>query len=450
VKYLGLMLALGFALCAGRADSQTLTTLVQFNGIGGTASGQYPYGSLTLVGTRLYGTTSEGGANGLGAVFSVGTNGTNYQNLVSSFTGEGGTASSTDPQGNLTLVGTALYGTTAFGGASNGTVFSVGTDGTNFQNRVSFTGTGGTASGYEPVGSLTPAFSGLWVYGMTRSGGADNDGTVFSLGTNGGSYQNLVSFTGSGGAASGAYPGGSLTLVGTNLYGMTSGDYSGGYGNIFSVGVNGASYQNLVSFTGSGGAASGAYPGGSLTLIGTRLYGMTRSGGANGLGNVFSVGMDGTSYQNLVSFTGGSGTANGEYPEGSLILSGTDLYGMTEEGGANGYGNIFSVGLDGSEYQDLYNFAGVAIGEYPNGDLLLSGGTLFGMTEAGGASGQGTVFAYTMSAPTPKPCTLALAGGASAMLFGAYRWRRRRPRRSNRAPPPIATRPAGPASPPSR
>ncbi len=180
---------------------------------------------------------------------------------------------------------------------------------------------------------------------------------------------------------------------------------------------------------------------------------MTQSGGANGLGNVFSVGTDGAGYQNLLSFTGSSGAASGEYPEGSLILSGTALYGMTTDGGIYGVGNIFSVGLDGSGYQDLYNFAGGANGEYPNGDLLLSGGTLFGMTtglNGGQRGGNGTVFAYTLPAPTPEPCTLALPAAQRQCCLeriaggGGGRGGR------TAAPQRMGTRPTAPTSTPSR
>ena len=188
---------------------------------------------------------------------------------------------------------------------------------------------------------------------------------------------------------------------------MTSQGGTNGYGNIFSVGTGGTSYQNLVSFTGNGGTANGENPWGSLTLAGTTFYGMTRSGGLGG-GNIFSVGTDGTSYHNLVSF---SGTANGIEPFGSLILSGTTLYGTSQIGGSTGEGNIFSVGIDGSDYEDLYDFTAGSDGGYPYGDLTLSGGTLFGMTYAGGdfsvgGEGAGTVFALVV----PEPGTLALAG----------------------------------------
>jgi autotransporter-associated beta strand protein/uncharacterized repeat protein (TIGR03803 family) len=395
MKYLACILALGAALCASTADSQTLTTLVTFTGTGGTASGSEPQGSLTLSGTTIYGITDGGGANFDGNIFSVGTDGTNYRNLVS-FTGYGGTASGANPEGSLTLGGSALYGMTQQGGANEcGNIFRVGTGGTNYQDLLSFTGSGGAASGQYPQGSLT--LVGTTLYGMTLFGGASGDGNIFSLGTGGTNYENLVSFTGAGGTASGAHPYGNLTLSGTALYGITVGGGANADGNIFSVGTGGTSYRNLASFTGSGGTASGANPFGSLTLSGTRLYGMTGYGGAGGYGNIFSVGTGGTHYQDLLSFTGTGGAASGEYPGGSLTLSGTTFYGTTSRGGADGYGNIFSVGIDGSDYQSLYSFTGSADGGNPGGSLTISGGTLFGITSQGGASGDGTVFALQIA-----------------------------------------------------
>jgi uncharacterized repeat protein (TIGR03803 family) len=145
MKCLAIAVALGVALCADRADSQTFTTLVQFTGTGGTASGKWPVGSLIASGGTLYGLTNEGGANGFGTVFSVGTNGTNYRDLVD-YTGGGGTASGAHPTGSLLASGGALYGMTDVGGANGkGVVFSVGANGTNYRDLVDFTGSGGRA-----------------------------------------------------------------------------------------------------------------------------------------------------------------------------------------------------------------------------------------------------------------------------------------------------------------
>jgi uncharacterized repeat protein (TIGR03803 family) len=428
MKYLASVLALAIALSAGRANSQTFSMLVQFTDTGGTATGYRPYGSLTVGGTNLFGMTFGGGAQGDGNIFSVGNDGTNYQNLVS-FTGTSGTAAGMNPYGSLTLVGTTLYGMTSGGGANgDGNIFSLGMDGTNYQNLVSFTGTGGTAIGMNPVGGALTII-GTTIYGTTYYGGASGNGNIFSVGTDGTNYQSLVSFTGTSGTAIGQFAVGELTLSGKALYGTTQQGGASGNGNIFSVGTDGTNYQNLVSFTGTGGTAYGRTPQGSLAISGTTLYGMTSDVGPKFAGNVFSVGTDGTSYQNLVTFTGigVSGSASGYEPFGSLIISGTSLYGMTFEGGSGG-GNIFSVGVDGSDFQDLYNFTGGSTGVCPYGDLTLSDGTLFGMTTQGVKNDYGTVFALALpETPTPEPGALALVGAALATV-AAYRWRRIRPR----------------------
>ena len=64
----------------------------------------------------------------------------------------------------------------------------------------------------------------------------------------------------------------------------------------------------------------------------------------------------------------------------------------------------------------------------PVAGLTLSGNTLYGTTEFGGAFGDGTVFALTL--PTPEPGTLALVG-ATAVALVSHRWRRGRMRRRN-------------------
>jgi uncharacterized repeat protein (TIGR03803 family) len=429
MKCIAFAIALAVAICASRADSQTLKTLLQFSGSGSTGSGLNPHGSLTISGTAIYGVTVLGGANGRGNIFSIGTDGTNFRNLVS-FTSSAGTADGSSPFYTLTQSGTTLYGMTVSGGASgNGNVFSVGTDGTNFHDLLSFTGTGGAASGRSPYGGLT--LSGTTLYGVTISGGTNGFGNAFSIGTGGTDYRNLLSFTGTGGANSGSNPTFNLTFGGMTLYGGTGGPNGlGNDGSVFSLGADGTNYQNLLSFTGSGGTASGNGVDGDLTLSGTTLYGATGIGGANGKGYIFSIDTDGTNYRNIVSFTGSgsSGTANGLGPtDGSLILSGTTIYGMTSQGGTAGHGNIFSVGIDGSSYQTLYSFSGGTDGGIPGPcGLSLSGGTLFGMTTSGGNlslnshNGYGTVFALAL--PTPEPSTLALVGcGAVAVV--TYRWR---------------------------
>ena len=75
--------------------------------------------------------------------------------------------------------------------------------------------------------------------------------------------------------------------------------------------------------------------------------------------------------------------AHGSYPLGSLILSGSTLYGTTSDGGTNGCGTVFSVPVTGGTPTVLYSFDRTH-GSYPEGSLILSGSTLYGMTSWGG------------------------------------------------------------------
>jgi uncharacterized repeat protein (TIGR03803 family) len=250
-----------------------ITAIASFNG----TNGKVPICSLTLStdGTTFYGTTQNGGASGLGGVFSVPVSG-GTPTLLCSFSGSSNGA---NPGGSLTLSGSTLYGTTQDGAAfSLGGVFSVPVSGGTPKLVGNFSG---TANGEFPASDLT--LIGSTLYGTTESGGANGDGGVFSIPVSGGTPTLLASFSGS---ANGANPAGSLTLVGSTFYGTTKAGGANGLGGVFSVPVSGGTPTLLASFSGS---VNGSVPLGSLTLIGGTLYGTTSSGGANGDGVVFSV-----------------------------------------------------------------------------------------------------------------------------------------------------------------
>jgi uncharacterized repeat protein (TIGR03803 family) len=273
----------------------------------------------------------------------------------------------------------------------------------------------GPSDGRRPYGSLT--LSGSTLYGMTQIGGSNDTGALFSMNTDGSGFSLLHSFT--GGASDGAYPNDSLTLSGSKLYGMTNSGGSYGTGTLFSMNTDGSGYSLLHSFT--GGASDGGSPQGSLKLSGSTLYGMTRDGGSNHTGALFSMNTDGTGFSLLHSFTGGA--SDGASPQGSLTLSGSKLYGMTSAGGSSSnYGALFSMNTDGSGFSLIHSLTGGASdGAYPQGSLTLSGSTLYGMTRDGGTADQGVVFSkMIMAVPEPQLAMLVFAG------FGAVAARRRR------------------------
>ena len=375
---------------------------------GSTSDGNHPFTSLTVSGSTLYGTTDEGGTANGGAAFSMNADGSGF-NVLHSFEnapGNGGV-----PRSSLTLDGTTLYGTTIFsGGGNSGAVYRMNTDGSGFSLLHTFAG----SQVYSPL-----TLSGATLYGMTRGSGSFNVGTVFSLNTDGSGFTPLHTFSNS--TDNGRRPDGGLTLSGSTLYGMTEVGGVGNGGTIFSMNTDGSGFGLLHSFT--GGAGDGLFAPGSLTLAGSKLYGMTTNGGSSDSGTLFSINTDGTGFSLLHSFTGGAN--DGADSEGSLTLLGSKLYGMTGAGGSSNNGTLFSINTDGTGFDLLESFGGApADGADPVWGALTpsdDGSTLYGMTLLGGTADRGVVFAESIAA-VPEPGT-ALFGVA---LVGIAAVRRRR------------------------
>jgi MYXO-CTERM domain-containing protein len=291
----------------------------------------------------------------------------------------GGAADGASPQGDVVVSGSTLYGVTLAGGTSGaGTVFKVGTDGTGFTLLRSFAG----GDGREPRGSLV--MSGATLYGMTDRGGASNSGTVFKVDTDGNNFALLHSFA--GGAGDGQSAPGSLVVVGSTVYGMTKQGGASDLGTVFKVDTDGNNFAVLHSF--AGGPADGQSPTGSLVASGGALYGMTYQGGASSLGTVFKIDTDGNNYTLLRSLG-----ADAQLPQGSLVVSGSTLYGMTSQSNGVGMpGAVFKIDTDGNGYALLHSFTSNPDGSSPFGSLVVSGSTLYGMTNAGGAHGVGSMF----------------------------------------------------------
>jgi len=168
---------------AALSQNNPLTVLATFN----RTNGADPQGNLTLIGSTLYGVTGYGGAHNAGAVFSMSRSG-GSPTVVASFDGANGSGT----WAGLTRKGTILYGTTGKGGLYGyGTVFSVPATGGNITVLASFNG----VNGKTPMGGLT--LSGNTLYGTTVfGGGAKELGTVFSVPTQGGKITVLASLRG--------------------------------------------------------------------------------------------------------------------------------------------------------------------------------------------------------------------------------------------------------------
>ncbi|HWY98521.1 MAG TPA: choice-of-anchor tandem repeat GloVer-containing protein [Bacteroidia bacterium] len=312
-------------------------------------SGGFPYGSLLYDGTYLYGMTSVNGANNLGSIFKIKTDGSSFTKLLNF----AGATNGSTPDGSLITDGTFLYGMTSKGGANSmGILFKIKKDGSSYTKLLDFAG---AANGANPSGDLI--YDGTYLYGMTANGGTSNEGVVFKIKTDGSSYTKLLDFTG----ANGQTPVTSLISDGTFLYGMTKFGGTSSDGIVFKIKTDGSAYTKLLDFT---GITNGSNPDGSLLLNGTFLYGIAGNGGTNGDGTIFKIKTDGSSYTNLFDF---SGAPDGDFPGGSLYYDGTYYYGMAWKGGANNLGVLF-------KYQDSSIISSVSqltninsqISVYPN------------------------------------------------------------------------------------
>jgi len=185
------------------------------------------------------------------------------------------------------------------------------------------------------------------------------------------------------------------------LYGMTYGGGANGYGTIFSLDTFSTVYTKLVDFDNTDGAG----PHGSLMQASDgKLYGMTAEGGSNGYGVIFCFDPVSSTYTKLKDFDG----INGAGPFGSLVEADNGkLYGMTAIGGSSDLGVIFSFDPSSSTYSKLKDFNGTT-GALPYGSLIqASDGKLYGMTQYGGSSyqpavnyGAGVIFSFDPSSST--------------------------------------------------
>jgi uncharacterized repeat protein (TIGR03803 family) len=275
-------------------DGSGFTTLHSFSYLGN--DGENPVAGLILSGNTLYGTTESGGIAGNGTIFAINTDGSGYTNLYSFTSLDPDYNTNTDgayPYAGLILLGNTLYGTAANGGSSGlGTVFAVNTDGSDFTTLHNFSALDPTyntnSDGAYPYAGLI--LSGNTLYGTAQNGGSSDRGTVFAVNTDGSDFKTLHSFTALDPPyftnSDGLAPDAGLILLGNTLYGTAQGGGSSHGGTVFAVNTDGADFTNLYNFTGGN---DGLSPQAGLILSGSTLYGTAANGGSSDIGTVFSL-----------------------------------------------------------------------------------------------------------------------------------------------------------------
>ncbi len=193
-------------------------------------------------------------------------------------------------------------------------------------------------------------------------------------------------------------------LYGTTSFGGTGTGCSHGCGTVFALDPSTGAEVVLYSFCGESGkklCEDGEVPGGLVRVRG-KLYGATQLGGAYQVGTVFGFDPKTRRETVLHSFCKQQNCTDGHYPNGELtVVSGT-LYGTTQFGGAYDEGTVFALDPSTGAETILYSFCSGGYpctdGNLPDPGLIDVDGTLYGTTGRGGMNcqsngGCGTLFA---------------------------------------------------------
>ncbi|HYM74970.1 MAG TPA: choice-of-anchor tandem repeat GloVer-containing protein [Candidatus Dormibacteraeota bacterium] len=408
------------------AGAQTETILYDFRG---GNNGESPVGGLLPDGHGDYfGVTLETQTT-FGTVFELSPRSGGWT-LATIYTFQGGNDGSNP---NATLVMDAagnLYGETAFGGNGKsvycnggcGTVFELSPNSNGGWTKTTLYNFQGNPPGSSffdasyPAGGLVLDKAGN-LYGTTLNGGESCSftnagcGVVFELSPNssGGWTETLLhKFSGAGGA----YPeGGVIFDSAGNLYGTT---FEGGPSNLSCYYGCGTVFK-LTPKSGGGWTASvlhtfngsnGSFPSAGLVMDGKgNLYATTPEGGAFGVGVVFELEPQGSTWKRVPVFQ--FRLTSGYSPFAPLTVdSSGNLYGTTEAGpvgGAfcpaqGGCGVVFKLTQSAGKWQEsiVHAFTGQPDGVGPLGSVTInSQGNIFGVTGQGGTANLGAIYEIT-------------------------------------------------------
>ena len=402
-------------------------------------TGRYPSAGLILASDgNFYGTTYEGGANGVGTVFRMTPAG--EVTIIHSFDDTNGS----HPYAELTEWTIAdggdgnLYGTTndqATSSSGVGTVFSISKQGTGFTVVHSLAPYDATLGCFpEGAGILAPLVKGDPVtgtgnlYGVIAAGGCMNpNAAFFRIAPSGANRFSIIGHVPDTGTTSGLTRGSDGFF-----YGTTDGSSGLGFGVIYRISGLGGDGQVLHKLTRADGYA---HTGEMIqSNSNSKFYGTARAGGEYGAtfegGTVFEFvpGADEASstYTRLYSFA--ENDAAGSEPYTGLIEGRGDnlLYGTTIRTGANrtfvgaDQGGLFRVNPNTLSVEALYTFEAnpnsPLYAGSPRGALLehSRAGQFLGTTYHGGFSGFGTIFRFTLLNST----TTTLAATPLSSVFG--------------------------------
>ena len=427
------------------------TTLVSLSSADGN-----PGGGLAIdAAGNLFGTTDGGGANGSGEIFEIAKTAGGYASIatvLASFSQQNNHGGAVLIDGAGDLLATRLPS----GGAEGGNLYELPkTDGIYASTPILLTSLNG--GGASPLSGLTANTSGT-LFGASNGGAPLQNsppvGAVFDVTGTG-----FVPVTASTGETLGAND-----TPGQHLIGTPNDDtFFAGHSSVIMTGNGGddtfvfqfepwnagqitdfmpgndkldiSALLTDIGYTGSDPVADGVVtfqsdgsgdtqilfhdPANQWPTLITTLDGVSPTGltSANTLGEGGSSSGGGSASISVIStFSGNPG------PNGTMAIDAAgNLFGTTQSGGASGDGTIFEIANTGSGFAaaptTLASFDG-ADGQLPAAGLIAdAAGDLFGVAAAGGANGDGTIFelAKTADGYSSTPTVLASFDGSDGV-----------------------------------
>jgi uncharacterized repeat protein (TIGR03803 family) len=364
----------------------------------------------------LYGTTSRGGAfNDAGTVFAMIPNGTGYDyQVVYSFCQQVSCADGADPESAvITDVDGSLYGTTRQGGANGlGVLFKLTPNGGEwgYQALYSFCANAECKDGKYPQAALSYSGQGTgapWdksspLFGTASQGGKYGNGVVFELNPTGAGF----AYTSIYHPRTEEFPNTTQVDSAGNVLISAILGAKRGAGSLFQLANGTWKKSNVRVFCHKQQGIvclDGFAPFGQLLRDAQgNLFGTTISGGAGNLGVAYELSAAGR-YKVLFEFCPTQiCTDTGANPQAGVVMDAAGhLFGTTGSGGTAMRGLAYELSHDSGRWQEsvIYDFCSerrCRDGNDPIGEMLIDeSGSLIGITEAGGLKDHGVVFALT-------------------------------------------------------
>ncbi len=375
----------------------TLTTLISFN------VGTFSPCLVADAAGDLFGTTTGGGASGDGTVFEIAKTGTGYASAPTtlfSFNGEPSAVSLiVDAAGNL-------FGTTKGGGATDnwGRVFEIARTSAGFASTPTTLVSFDVPIGVDPISGLIADSAGnlFSTTGQVEVSGGKYEyySTVFEITKTGSDYASTpttlanFNFNGHGEVVTG----GLIFDAAGDLFGTTVNGGADNYGTVFEIANTSTGYASTPTTLATFNGTDGEIPQADLIMDAAgNLFGTTQNGGANDQGSVFEIAKTSTGYASTPETLFSS---NGEaLGTGLIVDAASDLFVTAALGGSPNYGRVFEITKTAGGYAStpttLISFNGPN-GANPQAGLTAdAAGDLFGTTVAGGTKYYSTVYELT-------------------------------------------------------